>query len=180
MVKNFLYRRGQDLKLGLVTKPSKADIIFSITVALIYAAIALPVGLLTGFLKIRVLEMSTFSMVILPFSLLVMPSLLEELFFRALMLPHKTRKHTAQKKLFFSLFSIFAFIAWHPINAITINAAAYPIFTDPIFLILAALMACACTITYVKSGSIWIPVFIHWITVLIWVFFLGGRNVVLD
>jgi predicted Abi (CAAX) family protease len=180
MGKNFLYRRGQDLKLGLVTKPCKADIIFSIAVALIYAAIALPTGLLTGFLKIRVLEMSRLTMVTLPLSLLVMPSFLEEIFFRSLMLPHKTRKHTAQKQVFLSLFSICAFIAWHPINAMIINAAAYPIFTNPVFLILAGLMAFACTITYLKSGSVWIPVFIHWITVLVWVFFLGGRNVVLD
>lgn len=180
MVKNFLYRRGQDLKLGLITKPGKADIIFSVAVALIYTAIALPAGLLTGFLKIRVLDMGPLTMVTLPLSLLVMPSFLEELFFRALMLPHKTRRLTAQKKVFLSLFSIFAFIAWHPINAMTINAAAYPIFTNPVFLILAALMAVACTITYLRSGSIWIPVVIHWITVLVWVLFLGGRNVVLD
>ena len=180
MLKNFLQRRGQELTLSLITKPSKADIIFSVTVALIYAAIALPVGLLTGFLKIHVLQMSTLTMVTLPVSLLVMPSFLEELLFRALMLPHKTRKNTAKKQVFLSLFSIFAFIAWHPLNAMTINAAAYPIFTDPVFLLLAALMASACTITYLKSGSVWIPISIHWITVLIWVFFLGGRNVVLD
>jgi predicted Abi (CAAX) family protease len=180
MLKNFLQRRVQDLILSLITKPSKADIIFSVTVTLIYAAIALPVGLFTGFLKIHVLQMSTLTMVTLPVSLLVMPSLLEELFFRALMLPHKTRKNTVQKKVFLSLFSIFAFIAWHPLNAMTMNAAAYPIFTDPVFLLLAALMACACTIAYLKSGSVWIPVSIHWITVLVWLFFLGGRNIVLD
>jgi predicted Abi (CAAX) family protease len=180
MLKNFLQSRFQDITLGLITKPGKDDIIFSVAVALIYAAIALPVGLLTGFLKFRVLEMGQLAMVTLPLSLLVMPSFLEELFFRALMLPHKTRRLTAQKKVFLSLFSIFLFVAWHPINAITINAAAYPIFTNPVFLILAALMAFACTITYLKSGSVWIPVLIHWITVLVWVFFLGGRNVVLD
>ena len=180
MLKNFLQSRFQDIKLGLITKPGKADIIFSVAVALIYAAIALPVGLLTGFLKIRVLEMNTSTMVILPLSLLVMPSFLEELFFRALMLPHKTRRLAAQKKVFLSLLSIFVFIAWHPINAITINLAAYPVFTNPVFLILATIMAVACTVTYLKSGSVWIPVVIHWITVLVWVFFLGGRNVVLD
>jgi predicted Abi (CAAX) family protease len=110
MAKNFFYSWGQDLKLGLITKPSKADIIFSITVTLFYAAIALPVGLLTGFLKIRVVEISTFTMVILPFSLLAMPSLLEELFFRALMLPHKTKKHTTQKKSF-GLFAVFSHLS---------------------------------------------------------------------
>jgi predicted Abi (CAAX) family protease len=180
MVKNFLYRRGQDLKLGFITKPSKADIIFCVTVTLIYAVVALSTGFLTGFLTIRIVEIRTLTMVILPFSLFVMPSLIEELFFRALMLPHKTRKCGVPKQVFLSLFSIFVFIAWHPINAITINPGAYTVFTDPVFLVLATLMAVACTITYLKSGSVWVPVFIHWLTVLVWVFFLGGRNVVLD
>jgi predicted Abi (CAAX) family protease len=180
MVMNFLYRRGQDLKLGLITKPSKPDILFSITVTLIYASIALPVGLLTGFLKLHILEMSTVRMVLLPVSLLVMPSFLEEIFFRALILPHKTRTCGASKKVFLSLFSILAFIVWHPLNAVTINTAAYPIFTNPVFLVLATFMAVACTITYLKSGSVWIPVLIHWATVMVWVFFLGGRNIVLD
>jgi predicted Abi (CAAX) family protease len=180
MLKNFLQRRAQDLTLSLITKPSKADIIFSVIITLIYAAIALPVGLLTGFLKIQILQVSIQTMVTLPLSLLIMPSFLEELFFRALLLSHKTRNNTVQKQVFLSLFSIFAFIAWHPLNAMTINTAAYPIFTDPVFLLLAALMAFVCTITYLKSGSVWIPVSIHWITVLLWVFFLGGRNVVLD
>jgi predicted Abi (CAAX) family protease len=48
------------------------------------------------------------------------------------------------------------------------------------FLSLAALMAIACTITYIKTGSLWVPVAIHWLTVLAWVFLLSGRNCVLD
>ncbi len=180
MLKNFLHNRIQDLKLSLVTKPSKSDIIFSVIVTLIYAAIALPAGLLTGFFKIRVLEIDTLNMVILSFSLFVMPSFLEEIFFRALLIPHKKRKYSLKKQIFFSLFSIFAFVIWHPVNAITINYEAYPIFMNPVFLILATLMAIACIITYLKSGSVWIPVFIHWITVFVWVLFFGGRNIVLD
>lgn len=180
MFKTFLENRFQDLKSSLITKPGKSDIIFSIIVFLIYTSIALLIGFLTGFLKISLLHANTVRMIILPFSLFSMPSFLEEILFRALLLPHKTRKYSIGKNVFFSLLSILAFIVWHPVNALTINHAAYPFFTNPAFLILAAFMAVACTITYLKSGSIWIPVIIHWVTVFVWVFFLGGRNLVLD
>jgi predicted Abi (CAAX) family protease len=171
MLKEFLHNRIQDLTLSITTKPRSSDITFSLVVTLIYAVVALSTGFLTGFLTIRIVEIRTLTMATLPFSLFVMPSLIEELFFRALMLPHKTRKCGVPKQVFLSLFSIFVFIAWHPVNAITINPGAYTVFTDPVFLILATLMAVACTITYLKSGSVWVPVFIHWLTVLVWVFF---------
>lgn len=78
------------------------------------------------------------------------------------------------------MLGIALFIVWHPLNAMTINPNAYPMFTNPLFLCLAALMAIACTITYLKTGSLWVPIAIHWLTVVVWVFFLSGRNCVLD
>ena len=119
-------------------------------------------------------------MIALPVSLFFIPSLFEEIFFRGFLLPHRASKIPAKPLFLYALFSISAFIVWHPINAMTINPLAYPMFTNPVFLSLAALMAIACTITYLKTGSLWVPIGIHWLTVLAWVFFLGGRNCFLD
>lgn len=178
--KNVLGSRIQDLKASIFTRPNTRDIVFSVIVFLMYAVIALPVGFMTGFLDVGVLQTETWILILLPVSLFFMPALFEEIFFRVLMLPHKSRRYSAGKQVFFSLISVTAFVIWHPVNAATINRAAYPMFTDPVFLSIAALMATACTVTYLRTGSLWVPVVIHWITAIVWVFFLGGRNVVLD
>lgn len=180
MLKSFFADRFIDLKRGLITVPKGPDILFSLVVFLLYMAVALPLGFCSGFFTIGVLKTHIWVMMALPVSLFFIPALLEEMFFRGLLLPHRERKISAVPLCFYSLFSIAAFIAWHPLNAMTINPLAYPLFTNPVFLCLAALMAIACTITYLKTGSLWVPVAIHWLTVLPWVFFLGGRNCFLD
>jgi len=180
MFKSFLSGRLIDLKRGLLTLPKGSDILFSVVVFLIYITVALCIGLYSGFLKIKVLTTSTWVMILLPISFFFVPSLFEEMFFRGLLLPHKSRTTSNRLLLLYSVFSIFVFIVWHPINATTINHPAFAIFTNLVFLCLATLMSIACTITYLKTGSLWVPVVIHWLTVLAWVFFLNGRNCVLD
>ena len=180
MVKSFLLHRSIDCKRGLVTVPTGPDILFSLVVFLVYMGVAVPIGFVSGFFKTGVLTANIWVTIALPVSLFFIPSLFEEVFFRGFLLPHRARK-VSPKPLFLScLFSIAAFIAWHPLNAMTINPLAYPLFTNPVFLCLAALLAIACTITYLKTGSLWVPIGIHWLTVLAWVFFLGGRNCFLD
>lgn len=76
--------------------------------------------------------------------------------------------------------STLAFVAWHPLNALTVNRSALPIFLDPAFLLIFAGLGAVCGYGYVVSRSIWVPVLIHWATVVVWVLLLGGRNLVLD
>jgi len=180
MFKSFFTDRLIDCKRGLTTLPKGSDILFSVVVFLIYIAAALFIGFSSGFFKIKVLKTGIWVMILLPISLFFVPSLFEEMFFRGFLLPHNERKISTTSLLLYSVFSIFVFIVWHPINAMTMNHPAYAIFTSPVFLCLAALMGIACTITYLKTGSLWVPVVIHWLTVLAWVFFLSGRNCVLD
>lgn len=180
MIKSFLMDRLIDCKRGLVTVPKGPDILFSLVVFLLYMAVAVPIGFVSGFFKTGVLTANIWVMIALPVSLFFIPSLFEEVFFRGFLLPHRERKIPAKPMFLYALFSIAAFIAWHPINAMTINPLAHYLFTNPVFLCLAALMAIACTITYLKTGSLWVPIALHWLTVLAWVFFLGGRNCVLD
>lgn len=143
-------------------------------------AVALSFGFCSGFFTIQVLKTDIWVMVALPISLFFIPSFFEEIVFRGFLLPHKEREVSTIHLLFYAAFSIVLFIAWHPINAMTINHPAFSMFTNPVFLSLAALMAIACTITYLKTGSLWVPIAIHWLTVVVWVFLLSGRNFVLD
>ena len=69
---------------------------------------------------------------------------------------------------------------WHPLNAVTVNRSAIPVFLDPAFLVIVAALGLTCGYSYVVSQSIWVPIFIHWATVVVWVLFLGGRNLVLE
>ena len=40
---------------------------------------------------------------------------------------------------------------------------------------LATLLGATCTAAYLISRSIWPPVVLHWLTVLAWIWLLGGR-----
>lgn len=180
MSTSFLFDRLIDLKRGLLAVPKGSAILFSVVVFLIYMAVALPIGFSSGFFTIHILTTNIWIMTALPVSLFFVPSLFEEIVFRGLLLPHRSRGISGRPLFFCAAFSIVAFIVWHPLNAMTINPTAYAMFTDPVFLCLAALMAIACTITYLKTGSLWVPIAIHWLTVVVWVFFLNGRNFVLD
>lgn len=179
MLKTILVNRCIDLKRGILTIPDRSALIFSVIVFCGYVAIALPFGFLSGFFELRVLKADVRMMLLLPVFLFFLPSVFEELIFRGLLLPHKQRKLPRKHVLLYSIVSILIFVGCHPLNGLTLARFAYPIFINPAFLFLATLMAIACTITYLRSGSIWIPVCIHWLTVLVWVLFLGGRNSVL-
>ena len=180
MFKSSLVNRLIDVKRGLISLPKGSAILFSVVVFLIYMAVALSIGFCSGFFTIQVLTTNTWIMIALPVSLFFVPSFFEEIFFRGLLLPHKAREVSNIRLLLYSAFGTVVFVAWHPLNAMTINPTAYALFTNPIFLCLAALMGIACTITYLKTGSLWVPITIHWLTVVVWVFFLSGRNFVLD
>ena len=180
MFKAFFINRLIDVKRGLTTLPKGGDFLFSVVIFLIYMAVALPIGFFSGFFTLEVLKTDIWVMIALPISLFFIPSLFEEIVFRGLLLPHRSRGVSTRPLVLYSVFSIAAFVVWHPVNAMTINHPAYTMFTNPLFLSLAALMGIACTITYIRTGSVWVPIAIHWLTVLVWVFFLSGRNFVLD
>jgi predicted Abi (CAAX) family protease len=63
-----------------------------------------------------------------------------------------------------------------PLNAITFYKRGYPTFLKPIFLILTGLLGTACTIAYRFTGSLWTITVMHWLTVVVWLFFLGGDD----
>ena len=162
---------------GIKTSPLRS-VKFSIVATLIYGLIAAIVGLNSGLFKLDIID-SSFAF-FLPFTLFVFPSFLEESFFRGILIPNNTRERGLKYALVIALISSTLFVAWHPLNALTFNKGAQEIFFNPYFLFDVFCLGMACSLSYIYSRSLWSPVIIHWLTVVIWVFFLGGRNLILE
>lgn len=144
-----------------------------------YALVGIPLGLLTGRLT---LEWSSAPLgQILAFVLIAIlaPSLVEELCFRVALIPRNSEPVSQAGRGVWAGASLVLFVAWHPLNAWLLNPWARPIFFDPIFLVLAALLGLTCTLAYLRTGSIWPPVMIHWLTVIVWKLCLGERIFIL-
>ena len=114
--------------------------------------------------------------ILLALVLVVFPTFLEESLFRGMLIPIETYQKGSRAIAFHTLVSAFAFTIWHPLNALTINPSARPIFYDIRFLLIVFVLGIACAMVYIRSRSLWSAIIVHWITVLGWVMFLGGRN----
>ena len=113
----------------------------------------------------------------LPFVLLVFPTLPEEIVFRGLLMP---RAAAGRRRAAIAVgLSTGAFVLWHPLNAWLFNPGARGLFYDPCFLALVAGLGIACGTGYAATRSLWVPVLMHWMTVVVWVGLFGGRNLML-
>ena len=103
----------------------------------------------------------------------IAPALLEELVFRGPLLAVQARgsKHALA---FAAAASLALFIIWHPLNATYLLKTARPLFFDPIFLLIAALLGATASIIALTTRSRWCAIFFHWIVVVAWKFCLGG------
>jgi predicted Abi (CAAX) family protease len=161
---------------GLATFPRRG-VAISLMFFLIYVLLVIPIGLGSGVIKPRLAEWTTF--LYMPFTLLVFPCLLEEAFFRGILIPRNTADGGRGRIILYSLFSATLFVAWHPLNALTLNPGAGEIFLDRWFLLITFLLGLACSLGYIYTRSLWVPMLMHWLSVLVWVLFLGGRNLLL-
>jgi len=107
---------------------------------------------------------------------LVVPALLEEGFWRVMLLPHPTEIMSDRKRWRLGLPMLGLFVVMHPLNAMTFYPMAFATFTNPVFLLSAALLGLACTIAYWRSGSWWVVAAMHWLVVTVWLLFLGGYS----
>lgn len=166
-----------NLLAGLQTSPFRAPLRAWLPVPF-YAVIAMAIGFGTGLFHFQIV--STKLAPLLPFTLFVFPSLLEEAFFRGLLIPRNIALRGRKRAILTVAGSTLLFVAWHPLGAMTVNPSAKAIFLDPAFLLIVTALGITCGYSYVVSKSLWAPVLIHWTTVVVWVFFLGGRNLVLE
>ncbi len=144
----------------------------------LFFILSLAIGFGSGLLRIELLNSSLSPFV--PFIVFIFPALLEELFFRGILIPRDIKNLGLRKSALVVIASTLAFVLWHPLNAYAWNHNAITLFTDPRFLLLVAALGLTCGYSYIESRSIWVPVIIHWLTVTVWVLFLGGRNLVLE
>ncbi len=153
------------------TLPTFQDWLYALTLLLIYASIAIPIGWKLGFLQF---ETSLNESIVLRIAIIamVMPGLLEELVWRVVLIPHPTETIDPNLRWLWVALSLILFTIYHPLNFFV----KHDTFKDPIFLVLATLLGVVCTVSYLESGSIWTPVFIHWAIVVAWLSFCGGYN----
>ncbi len=127
----------------------------------VFAAVAVPFGLMSGFLVPGRMppwpSLAAFAAVAV-----VVPCLAEEMVFRVALLPREG------PWLGWAALSVALFVAWHPLNAALFLSRAWGTFTDARFLLLAGLLGMCCTAAYLRSGSVWPGVAIHWAAVVGW------------
>jgi predicted Abi (CAAX) family protease len=166
-----------NLLAGLKTPPFGA-LKISLGLTLGYVIVAILVGFHSRLFELGITRSNL--IYVLPFSLFVFPSFLEEAFFRGILIPNNAKDKGKQSIIFITLVSAVLFVLWHPLNALTVNPGAREIFLNPNFLFIVFCLGLVCSLSYIYSRSLWVPVIIHWFTVFFWVFFLGGRNLILE
>lgn len=171
MFKNIL----KDLIVSFKTPPFN-QLIFTLLILVIYAILAFTIGFVGNIFQFKTLEGN--GIYILPFILFIFPSLLEELVFRGCLIPRSFFSKSIAHKTFIVLTSSILFVLWHPFNAYFLNQEAQELFYNIYFLIIVFILGLSCGISYIISKSIWTPIIIHWLTVLIWIVFLGGINLI--
>ncbi|CAH0535630.1 hypothetical protein VST7929_03150 [Vibrio stylophorae] len=141
--------------------------------ALLYALLALAIGYVSQLFQWQPISPRAHWWLIL--TLFVFPCVLEEGFFRYLLLT-PVLERSAGKQVGMALLSSALFVLWHPLNAWLWNPTAQPFFYNFAFLTIVFCLGLCCAYGYFKSRSFWVPVLIHWWTVLVWVFLLSGHN----
>jgi predicted Abi (CAAX) family protease len=141
---------------------------------LLLTLISLPIGFRSGFFRASLLQASWVTIVGIAMTAFLMPAIAEELFFRVLLLPHPTENPTSETQWVWGCVSLILFLVYHPLNGLSFFPTGLKTFREPIFLLLAALLGVVCAIAYLQSGSLWPPVVIHWLVVVVWLLLLGG------
>ena len=100
--------------------------------------------------------------------LLVAPALGEELLFRAALIPRQPPRAG------WMALSVALFVAWHPLQVVTLGPPWASAFLDPWFLACVGVLGAALARIYAATRSIWPCVLLHWAVVFGWKAFLGG------
>jgi predicted Abi (CAAX) family protease len=105
-------------------------------------------------------------MLAISLSAFVVPALGEELAFRGWI-----RKGAPLG----AVVSLLAYILWHPFQTWLNLPFGRPEFLDPRFLSLVAWLGLACTLSRIRSRSVWPAVIIHWGAVVAWKALYAGQ-----
>jgi predicted Abi (CAAX) family protease len=170
--------RLADMRAAITTLPDAETWRRCLLVYVAFLACVTPLGLASGFLQPGLAALTPARLAVLPIYLLLRPALVEELFFRAALLPRDCTRVSKRRLIGNAVVALVVFVASHPLHGWLTRPAALTLFSSPIFLTCATLLGIACTLTYLISRSLWPPVLLHWISVLIWITMLGGQGLV--
>ncbi len=162
------------LTAPVFTIPDAETWLHTAVLLLLFTIIALPIGFRSGFLQIEVLRASWIKITAIILTALLTPAITEELFFRVLLLPRNAENIPVAQLWLWGCTSLVLFIAYHPLNAISFFSRGRKTFFNLVFLVLAALLGIVCSLAYIQSGSLWTPVALHWLAVVVWLLLLGG------
>jgi predicted Abi (CAAX) family protease len=175
-IRSALLKRLRDLRDAIVTIPDGRSWRACALVYLVFLTCAAPIGLLSGLLKPGVPRLSAMELIAAAVSLLARPALVEEIVFRGLLLPRDPRAIPRGRVIAVAAAALVVYVAAHPVNALLTWPASLRVFGDPVYLGLTTLLGIACTVAYWISRSIWPPVVMHWATVVVWLWLLGGQS----
>lgn len=165
------------------TVPTGRDVLILIATLVAVIVLVLPLGLVTGFFRWSPLPCN-WRVLLMGFRTLISPALLEEMWWRAFFLPHRSVDGDAA---IFDCWEsmvlvLFAFVLAHVLSGylltrFSISPGAWNTFTSPFFLFLAAVVGIACTVAYVASGgSLWMATLMHALPIYAWLSLLGGEE----
>ena len=154
--------------------PPRKTWIFPLWLLVLFAVIIVPIGFNSKFLTFEPVHLSWLTVIRFIGLTLIAPAIVEETFYRAIILPHKSERTTFRIKCLWGIISLTSYIVQHPLNAVTFYPSGFPTFFHPVFLFATALLGLISMIVYWESGSLWPPVIIHWLVVVVWLLLLGG------
>ncbi|MEQ9669770.1 CPBP family glutamic-type intramembrane protease [Coleofasciculus sp. G2-EDA-02] len=173
---NSLEKIYHKVVFALLTAPTLKSWLFSFLLLFIIALICLPIGFQSGLLEFEFLHLSFIGIIKILVSRFFFPSFAEELLFRVLLLPRPTPNTPVNIQLTMAFTSIVLYVIGHPIFAFLFYQKAFSVFTNPGFLLSTLILGITLTISYLHSRSIWPPVVIHWIVVIVWLLIFDGYS----
>ncbi|MCW4460557.1 CPBP family glutamic-type intramembrane protease [Sphingomonas sp. BT-65] len=105
---------------------------------------------------------------------IAVPSLGEELFFRAALLPSPDPPKRFPWRA--AAISTLLFVLWHPLQAPLFGPRWSELVLNPWFLLSAGALGLACARLYWKTASIWPAVLLHWTIVVLWKSLFGAPS----
>lgn len=164
------------IRIAVSTFPNAQSWLYAAELLLIFTIIALPLGFWLKFLQVERIKISWQTTIGIIAASLLTPALTEEIFFRVLFLPQSPDTIAVTGLWLWGCISLVLFIVYHPLNALSFFSRGRKTFFDIAFLLLAALLGIICSLAYIQSGSLWTPVVIHWLVVVVWLLLFGGYS----
>ncbi|MEB3200003.1 MAG: CPBP family glutamic-type intramembrane protease [Synechococcaceae cyanobacterium] len=160
---------------AMLQRPTASDLLLSLALLGLFTLLSVPTGLASGFLRPTRALPPPALLGQRALALLLMPSLVEELLFRVTLLPRGLSLPAPSLGAWLAL-SLGLFVAYHPLAARLWYPPGRSLFRDARFLIPCTWLGLACGLAYLFSASLWPPLLLHWVVVLVWLELLGGRS----